>query len=230
MSWTKTSDDVPDRLWSLSDAAFRLHSHATVWSNRLLTDGEIPADRLRVLVPRFRASAVVELESAGLWSKTETGYRIEGFLVDQPSQREVKARREYDVIRQQKSAAPTPEAKAALTGEEEAAKRRLWEARESRRASAHSVSTPVSDSVTHDAPTQPNPLTLTTFGDSIPAVRQPTSSAAAQPGSERAPLDDVDELRRGPGGWSQPNREAEIKAKQSASRQAAKKAPRKMTP
>jgi len=66
---------------------------------------------------------------------------------------------------------------------------------------------------------------LPTVGETIPAVRQPTSSAAAQPGPERAPLDDVVELRRGRGGWSQPNREAEIKAKQSASRQAAKNAP-----
>ena len=209
MSWTKTSDDIPDRLWSLSDAAFRLHSHATVWSNRLLTDGEIPTDRLRVLVPRFRASAVVELESAGLWSKTETGYRIDGFLVDQPSQREVKARREYDVIRQQKSAAPTTEAKAALTGEEEAAKRRLWEARESRRASSHSVRTTVIDSVIHDAPSQPvptrpNPSPLTSFGAPIPAAPVPTASTASQPGSMHAPFGDEIELRRRRGGGLQP--------------------------
>ncbi len=62
----------------------------------------------------------------------------------------------------------------------------------------------------------------------IPAPPMPTASTSPDPGSERGPLDDVDELRRERGGWSQPNREAEIKAKQSASRQAAKKAPRKV--
>lgn len=228
MSWTKTSDDIPDRLWSLSDAAYRLHSHATVWSNRLLTDGDIPADRLRVLVPRFRASAVVELESAGLWSKTESGYRIEGFLVDQPSQREVKARREYDAIRQAISAAETPDEKAGLRLSETAARKRWQEARKARAASVHSVSTAVIDGVTHQAPSRPDPLTLTSFGLRIPAAPLPTASAGSQPGSEPAPFGDAVELQRGPGGWSQPNREAEIKAKQSASRQAAKKAPRKM--
>jgi hypothetical protein len=76
MTWTKHPDDYADQLWSLSDAAYRLHCSATVFSNRTLTDGYVPADRVRSLVPHFRAAACVS------FSTPADGRRL---MVDTPS-------------------------------------------------------------------------------------------------------------------------------------------------
>jgi hypothetical protein len=214
MSWTKLDDAVVDQLWSLSDAAHRLHLSGTIWSGRLLTDGAIPADRVRVLVPRFRPAALTELERCGLWTRTPEGWHIENFLVDQPSRREVTARRAYEAIRQAKSTAPTPEEKATWIDREEDAKRELREARAARRPSPHTVSPVVSptvnDTVTHDAPSRPVPLTLTSFGERIPADQQATTSPASPPADTATPFDGFDHLERTRAGWIGSNARADF--------------------
>lgn len=74
MTWSKLSDDYSDDTWTLSDAAFRLHTEGLVWSNRKLLDCIIPKDDLR----RFAKTpeAVQELLEAGFWQDLGTCYLI----------------------------------------------------------------------------------------------------------------------------------------------------------
>jgi hypothetical protein len=87
-------------LWSLSDAAYRLHCSATILSNRTLTDGYIPADRVRVLVPRFRPAALRELLDTGRWTTADGGYTLADFGTDQRSRESVLAERAAWKLRQ----------------------------------------------------------------------------------------------------------------------------------
>jgi hypothetical protein len=77
MTWTRLSDDFADSpaVLGLSDAAFRCHVTALIWSNRQLTDGLIPIRAVHL----FAASAepVTELIAAGLWSANDDGYQLD---------------------------------------------------------------------------------------------------------------------------------------------------------
>ena len=74
VTWTKLSDDFGDDNWSLSDAAFRLHTEALIWSNRKLLDMVIPKGD----IARFakRPEAVEELLDAGWWEDDGDAYTI----------------------------------------------------------------------------------------------------------------------------------------------------------
>ncbi|GAA3172739.1 hypothetical protein GCM10010531_27830 [Blastococcus jejuensis] len=74
MTWTKLSDDYSDDCWTLSDAAFRLHTEALVWNNRKLLDLRIPKADLR----RFAKTpeAAPELLAVGWWSDDGDAYVI----------------------------------------------------------------------------------------------------------------------------------------------------------
>jgi hypothetical protein len=73
MTWTKLSDDFTDDTWTLSDAAYRLHSDGLVWSNRKLLDLHIPKDDLR----RFKKpEAIKELLDGGWWASDGDHYVI----------------------------------------------------------------------------------------------------------------------------------------------------------
>lgn len=137
MTWTKTADDFPDRLLDLSDSAYRLHHAATTYANRVGLDGRIPKARLTLLpVPAKtrRASVVKELVSADLWAASGDAWELLDFFEAQLSSEEVRCRREYDAIRQRIRFASTPEIKAVLRQDEDAAKSDLNAARERRRA------------------------------------------------------------------------------------------------
>jgi hypothetical protein len=74
MTWTKLSDDFTDDTWTLSDAAYRLHSDGLVWSNRKLLDLRIPKDDLR----RFKTpEAIGELLTGGWWIDQGAYYLIQ---------------------------------------------------------------------------------------------------------------------------------------------------------
>jgi hypothetical protein len=71
MTWTKLGDEFADAAWELSDAAYRTHTEALQWSNRLGVDLVIPKRHLR----RFAFSetaeaAAAELSAAGWWKDT----------------------------------------------------------------------------------------------------------------------------------------------------------------
>lgn len=74
MTWTKLGDEYTDHCWKLSDAAFRLHTDALVWSNRRHLDGILAkADILRwARTPE----AVGELLACGFWAVDGASYRI----------------------------------------------------------------------------------------------------------------------------------------------------------
>lgn len=90
MTWSKFSDDYSDDCWTLSDAAFRLHTEGIVWSNRKLLDCRIPKDDLR----RFakRPEAVNELLAVGWWSDDVDAYYIRHHAAYQRTREQVLAR------------------------------------------------------------------------------------------------------------------------------------------
>jgi len=137
MTWTKTSDDFPDRMFDRSSDAYRLHHAATTYSNRVGTDGHIAKSRLSQLAvpPRVRRPAVVrELVACGLWEESGDGWDLTDFFEGQWSREEVELNRKYAAIRQRKRFAEDPEAKAAISQEEKEVLAQLHGAREARRA------------------------------------------------------------------------------------------------
>jgi hypothetical protein len=94
VTWTKVDDDTIDRLWDLSDAAFRLHVSALIYSGRRLLDGWIPASRIAGLIPRFDQGALNELVRGGYWRRAKGGWQLVDGLKDQPTKAVVLERRE----------------------------------------------------------------------------------------------------------------------------------------
>ena len=95
MSWAKFTDNMPEDpdIARLTDGAFRLFVSATCWAAQHQTDGEIPNDMLRRIMPRFKASYASELVTAGVWTEDPHGYTIRSFLKYNPSREAVRARR-----------------------------------------------------------------------------------------------------------------------------------------
>lgn len=80
MTWTRLSDGFADspRVMALSDAAFRAHVTALIWSNRQLTDGVVPANAVRLFTTSPDPSGIVrELVSAGLWTEGDGLYQLD---------------------------------------------------------------------------------------------------------------------------------------------------------
>lgn len=90
MTWTKLSDDYSDDCWTLTDAAFRLHTEALIWSNRKLLDLRVPKDDLR----RFAKTpeAAPELVNVGWWTQEADHYLIQHHGDYQPTKADVVAR------------------------------------------------------------------------------------------------------------------------------------------
>lgn len=68
MAYLNTDDQYPEhpKVEPLTDGAYRLHSSAMHYAARHLTDGAVPAAKLRRLVPHYRGTQLVELVDAGL--------------------------------------------------------------------------------------------------------------------------------------------------------------------
>lgn len=89
MTWTKLSDDATDEMWSLSDAAFRLHIELLNYSNKKLLDGRIERDELRRCAKR--PEALDELVAGG-WVELDGDYIVVGFHQEwQPTRAQVLA-------------------------------------------------------------------------------------------------------------------------------------------
>lgn len=91
---------------ALSDAAYRLHTQALLWCSRTLTDGHVPEDRVRRLVPTFKPAALRELLAGDkpMWVPAAGGgYTIHDYLDWNDTRDEVLAAREH--IRKVRSAA-----------------------------------------------------------------------------------------------------------------------------
>lgn len=69
MPWLKSDDKFPrnDKVWELSDAAYRLYDAARHYAAEKMTDGWVPTSRITSLTPRpAKRAHVDELLSAGL--------------------------------------------------------------------------------------------------------------------------------------------------------------------
>jgi len=102
--WTKLSDDFGDDCVraGLSDAAFRTHVEALLWSMRRLTDGRIEKLDLRRLAESAAAEmAVNELVASGFWHTHREGWRVVHAMSDQPESAVVLKRRADNARRQQ---------------------------------------------------------------------------------------------------------------------------------
>ena len=96
MPWANMDDEFAEhpKNWELSDAAFRLHVSAILYANRHLTDGDIPASKVRTLCPRYRAAALAELLTNDHWVDKGEFYTIRDFLDWNRSRAQVEAERE----------------------------------------------------------------------------------------------------------------------------------------
>ena len=84
MTWVYLDDQYPEhpKVDGLSDGAFRLHTAAICYSNRLRTNGVVTADRIPRLMPKFRASYIQELVDRLLWHELGDGaaYELHDYL------------------------------------------------------------------------------------------------------------------------------------------------------
>lgn len=112
MPWGRLDDglyDHPklDALGRQRLAAVGLWTLAISWCNRRLTDGLVPAERIRLL---GGTPALAELlVTAGLFDRTETGYAIHDFLAFNESRVDIELRREADRKRKRKPNGLHPE-------------------------------------------------------------------------------------------------------------------------
>lgn len=85
MTWTKLSDDFADQCVDLTDASFRTHVEALIWTMRRETGGFITPRELKRLAesPHYEM-AVTELLATGWWSIDGQGYRINHHMEHQP--------------------------------------------------------------------------------------------------------------------------------------------------
>ena len=74
MTWTKLGDEFTDECWTLTDAAFRLHTEGLVWSNRKSTDGQLAKEDM--LRWARHPEAAEELLAIGWWKDCGTYYKI----------------------------------------------------------------------------------------------------------------------------------------------------------
>lgn len=74
MTWTKLGDEFADECWTLSDAAFRLHTEGLLWSNRKATDGQLAKDDMRRWARHPEAAE--ELVSVGWWEDHGQHYQV----------------------------------------------------------------------------------------------------------------------------------------------------------
>lgn len=166
MTWTKISDDHLDRRLDLSDAGVRLELAAIIYSNRLLLDGRIATDQLRMLpVPArcLEPAILAELVERGIWTVDGEAYVVADYFSAQPSREEVEAERAYAAVRQRIRYEKSAEGKAALRPVEEAAKAARFAARDRRRdlasqrenARPHTASHTVSHMVPVPVPARP---------------------------------------------------------------------------
>lgn len=74
MTWTKIGDEYSDWARGLSDAAFRTHTEALIWSNRRGLDLIISGrDLHRFAETMDPAAAVAELVASGWWEELPHG-------------------------------------------------------------------------------------------------------------------------------------------------------------
>lgn len=97
MTWTKLSDTFTDdpQIIALTRDSRLLLVEATVYANRVLSDGHIPAAALRIFTDHPNPDdGMAELTAAGLLEQTPDGWHIVDFHRNQRSREQVEQTRE----------------------------------------------------------------------------------------------------------------------------------------
>lgn len=109
MTWFKVDDtfNQHSRVAALESGrhfaeAIALWTLAGSWSAQQLTEGFIPTQQLRRLVPFKAAPAASELVRVGLWDEVDGGYQFHDWLDYQPTKDEVETKREKSKCRSRK--------------------------------------------------------------------------------------------------------------------------------
>jgi hypothetical protein len=109
MPWAQFSDEFGDSIEALRAGVepLGLHLLATVWCSSHLSDGELPALVAEHLIGRCKdgEALVAALVNAGLWDRTDDGYRLPFYLRDNRSREQVEADREKRETRAKEAAA-----------------------------------------------------------------------------------------------------------------------------
>jgi hypothetical protein len=115
--WSKLADELQDhpKLIAAGDAlgrngtaiALGVYTFAILYSNRQLTDGHLSAAFVKHLRIVDRPLTVAHaLVAAGLWDKTDDGFRIHDFLDFNFTRAAVRQRRQADLKRKQNGRRP----------------------------------------------------------------------------------------------------------------------------
>lgn len=100
MSWVRVDDKFPrhPKVIGLCAQAAALWLAACCWCSEYETDGALP-DTAVMRLSWYAAEAAKELEVAGLWVRTETGWQIHDYLKFNPSRRDKQEKRDREQAR-----------------------------------------------------------------------------------------------------------------------------------
>jgi hypothetical protein len=94
--WCQFDDHFPDTLGAINAGGEALGAHlmATCWCAAHLSDGEIPDAVAQLYLARFATPDILRrLEAAGLWERTDGGWRLTDFFPANRSRKQVEADR-----------------------------------------------------------------------------------------------------------------------------------------
>lgn len=112
MTWAKLGDEFGDQCAAveLSDAAFRTHVEALLWTMRRETGGRILRRDLKRFAETIEPTvAVVELLSVGFWRETPDGWQIVHAMPWQRTPEQIAHDRSTAAVRQRKRRKPVVE-------------------------------------------------------------------------------------------------------------------------
>jgi hypothetical protein len=101
VTWVKLDDGFADhpKIEALSGDSYRAFIGGLCYCARFLTDGHIPATRIKKLGGR---KVLSELDRAGLWEPNGDGVNVHDYLIYQESRAAVLERRRKDAERKAK--------------------------------------------------------------------------------------------------------------------------------
>jgi hypothetical protein len=102
--WVKLGDEYPDEAWNLTDAAWRTHTEALLWSSKLGLNLVVPKRHLpRFAFSEHAAEATAELCATGWWKDAGDFWDIGQRFPEWQLEREVvEHRRASNALRQRR--------------------------------------------------------------------------------------------------------------------------------